>query len=370
MSLIATQANNWRLKSTEFDRNMVRMGEYGALDFFVTQTDSPTSIISEEIRNKAFASMGHEVQIPVLDYNGSVTVANERSCTIPDNDNTSKLYTLTWATLSVGFSVVPAAYLNNEIGMAQDVMRKMQNCTRALLEKMDSLAVAALEANKTQVFENSLYYTKTGNVIDVPWLMRDNILGDSTPMMRANRYYRNLHVIGNSGIDAHVRHLAQHGVYNEQNKRLEYEGKIMHYTNSVVNETGKFGTAFVVEDGNCAVLTKVDRESLLGTTTPLHQWEVVNLPLLDLPVGVHTYKDVGDQSATVGNATKDLTCGVKEFYGISLDVCFVVAYNSAPATIANPIIKFQVANPINGIPTASPVFIANDKTNPVNTKAV
>lgn len=370
MSLVATRVQDWRISDPNFDRNMVRMGEYGAIDFFITQTDAPTSIISPELRDRAFQSMGNDVKVPVLDYNGNVTVANQRSCVIADNENTSKLYTLTWATLAVGFTMVPASYMNNEIGYERDFNRKMANITRALLEKLDSYAVAALEANKTQVFQNLLYYTQTGNVVNVPWLMRNSILGDSAPMMRANKYYRELHVIGNSGVDAHVRQLAQMGVYNEQNRRLEYEGKILHYTNSIENETGKFATGFVVEDGNCAVVTRVDREALRRASANSHEWDVVRLPMLDLPVGAHFYTEVGDQSAIAGAATADLTCGVKEFYGFSVDVCFLVAYNSAPATIANPIIKFSIANPVGNVPTANPVVITNTAANPVSTKAV
>lgn len=116
---------DWRISDPNFDRNMVRMGEYGAIDFFITQTDAPTSIISPELRDRAFQSMGNDVKVPVLDYNGNVTVANQRSCVIADNENTSKLYTLTWATLAVGFTMVPAAYMNNEIGYERDFNRKM-----------------------------------------------------------------------------------------------------------------------------------------------------------------------------------------------------------------------------------------------------
>ena len=370
MSLLATVVQDLRLQANELDRNMVQMGEYGAFDFFMQQTNSPTSIVPEDVRQAAFNSMGMDVSIPVIDYNGGVTVANSRSCTIPDNDNTSKLYKLVWTTLSTGFSIVPSAYSNNSIGLQRDMLRKYQNCARALLEKIDSLAVAALELNKTQVFNNPAYYDKTGNVINVPWLMRESILGDSGAMMRANKYGGQLHVIGNSGIDINVRQLAQSGVYNEKNKRLEFTDKILHYTNSIANESGKFGTGYVVEDGNCAILTRVDRDAARNAKSTGHEWGTVMLPWFDLVLGYHKTDTTGDQSATNGKGTADLTCSPKEYYGFSIDVCFVVAYNSAPATIANPVMKFQIERPVGGVPSANPVFITNDATNPVKTKAV
>ena len=123
MSLIATRLQNWRVLSPELDRNMFRPYEFGALDFFISQTDSANSIISPELRDRAFASMGNTVQVPVLNYDGDVTVSNVRSCTISDDENTSALYTVVWATYSVGFTMVPAMYQNNEINYEHDFNR-------------------------------------------------------------------------------------------------------------------------------------------------------------------------------------------------------------------------------------------------------
>lgn len=41
MSLIATRVQNWRIENPELDRNMFRPCEYGALDFFIEQTNAP-----------------------------------------------------------------------------------------------------------------------------------------------------------------------------------------------------------------------------------------------------------------------------------------------------------------------------------------
>ena len=50
-----------------------------------------------------------------------------------------------------------------------------------------------------------------------------------------------------------------------------------------------------------------------------------------------------------------------------MDVAFVVAYNSAIATKANPIIAAKIAA---GATYAQPVFVANDANAPVPTKEV
>ena len=126
MSLVATRLQNWRIQNPQLDRNMTRPCEYGALDFFIEQTDAPNSIISPNLRDRAFASIGNTVQVPVINYDGDVTVSNVRSCTINDDENTSALYTVVWKTYSVGFTMVPTLYMNNEISYDHDFARKME----------------------------------------------------------------------------------------------------------------------------------------------------------------------------------------------------------------------------------------------------
>lgn len=359
MSLIATRLQNWRVQNPQFDKNMARPCEYGALDFFVEQTNAGNSILSPELISKALASIGNTIQIPVINHDSNVQVSNFRTCVIADNENTSALYTIVFATYAVGFTMVPAAYMNNEISYEHDFNRKMDKVTRALANALDQGAVAALEANKTQVYKDLLQYSESGDGIDVPTQMATEILGDITPIMRANCYPEQIHIVGNAGVDSLVRKLAQHDIYNDVNKRNEYGDKVMHYTNNVVNEGGKNGTFFAVADGNVGVLTRVDREAIRGTMANGHEWDIVRLPLIDLPVGSHFYTAVGDQSGIAGTATADLTCGVKEYYGFSVDVAFVVAYNNDPSTIANPIIKAAIDARDANQPIAMPVYVTN-----------
>ena len=359
MSLVATRLQNWRIENPELDRNMTRPLEYGALDFFIEQTDAPNSIISPNLRDRAFASMGNTVQVPVIDYDGDVTVSNVRTCTIADNENTSALYTVVWTTYAVGFTMVPTLYMNNEITYQHDFERKMEKICRALATTLDSAAITALEAAKTQVYKDPLQYTVTSNVIEVPTQMSTEILGDLNPMMRANAYPGMLHIIGNAGVDSLIRKLAQHGVYNDVNKRMEYDNKVLHYTTQLANAQGKIGSLYAVADGNVGVLTRVDREALRRASANFHEWDVVRLPFIDLPVGSHYYTAVGDQSAIAGAASADMTCNVKEYFGFSVDVAFIIAYNSDPTTVANPIMKAQIAAPAANTPIAMPVYVTN-----------
>lgn len=359
MSLVATRLQNWRINNPAFDRNMTRPQEYGALDFFIEQTNSVNSIINPDLRDRAFASIGNTVQIPVIDYDGDVTVSNTRSCSISDDENTSALYTVVWTTYSVGFTMVPSLYMNNEISYDHDFNRKMEKISRALATSLDTAAVTALEAQKTQVLTNALNYTFSSNVVGVPTQMATEIMGDINPMMRANSYPGQIHIVGNAGVDSLIRKLAQHGIYNDVNKQLEYDGKVFHFTNRVEDDTNKNGTFYAVEDGNVGLLTRVDREALKNTRANFHEWGVTRLPYINTEVGYHYYTAVGNQSSIAGAASEDMTCSPKEYFGFSVDAAFIVAYNSAAATIPNPIIKAEIAALGTNVPMGMPVYVTN-----------
>ena len=65
-----------------------------------------------------------------------------------------------------------------------------------------------------------------------------------------------------------------------------------------------------------------------------------------------------------------MVCNVKEYFGFSVDVAFLVAYNSDPEHVANPIIKVELATPGTASPFATPVEIVNGEDNPVPTQAI
>jgi hypothetical protein len=140
---------------------------------------------------------------------------------------------------------------------------------------------------------------------------------------------------------------------------MEYDNKVLHYTTQLTNASNKIGTLYAVADGNVGVLTRVDREALRRTVSNFHEWDVVRLPYIDLPVGSHYYTAVGDQSSIAGDASADMVCNVKEYFGFSVDVAFIIAYNSDPSTVANPIIKAEIAAPETNTPLAMPVYVAN-----------
>ena len=343
MSLLATRMQNMR-STSNLDKNEIRPSRYGALDVFMQQSADPAGILTPELRQKAEQSIGRTLETPVIDYDAGITIGNTRSVTIEDSENTSKMHTITFATYSWGFTIVPAMYMNNEISMQRDCEAKMNKYLYAFAKKLDGVCISALGAAKTQVFKDSLQYSKTGNVLESSWDDREGIIGDINPIMAANDHFGQIHLVGNGGFESIIRKLAQSGLYNAENKQLEYSDKVLHFTNEIVNAEGKYGTAYAVTDGMLGLLFRFERESLLGTRARTgHEWGIENLPMLNIPCGTYYYESVSDVSGIAGAATADLTRGLKQHYGFAVDVAVVTPYNSDPATNASPIIQLQVA---------------------------
>ena len=88
MSLVLTRIQNIRSNSN-LDKYEYRPSRYGALDAFIQQSNDPTGILTEELKQKARASIGNILETPVIDYDKDITIGNTRTLTIADSENTS-----------------------------------------------------------------------------------------------------------------------------------------------------------------------------------------------------------------------------------------------------------------------------------------
>lgn len=366
MSLVLTRIQNIRANSN-LDKFEYRPSRYGALNAFMVQSEDPTGILTEELKQKARTSIGNTLETPVIDYDADITIGSTRTLTIADSENTSKMVQITFATYAWGFTIAPAMYMNNEIGIQKDFETKMMKYIYAFAKKLDEAALAALAANKTQVLKNPLLYDWSANAINAKWTERENVFGDLEVMMGANDFYGQLHIVGDPGVESIMRKLQQHGLYNDVNKQNEFGTKVVHLTNNIAAAGGKYAQGYAVNAGSLGMLTRFERDCLLGTVSgDGHEWGIATLPLLNMPVGTYFYDSVGDYNAIAGAATADMTRTRKEHYGFAVDVAFLTAYNSAPSTLASPILAFNVSS--EDAVYAKPVVVMNTTDNPVNTK--
>ena len=153
-----------------------------------------------------------------------------------------------------------------------------------------------------------------------------------------------------------MKKLAQKDLYNIENKRNEYSDKILHFTNHIAATAGKYAQGYAINAGSLGLLTRFERDCLLGTVSgDGHEWGIATLPLLNIPCGTYFYDSVGNYSDIAGAATADMTRTRKEHYGFAVDIAFLTAYNSIPSgdgALASPILAFNVssANASYGLP--------------------
>ena len=366
MSLVLTRIQNIRANSN-LDKFEYRPSRYGALNAFMVQSEDPTGILTEELKQKARTSIGNTLETPVIDYDADITIGSTRTLTIADSENTSKMVQITFATYAWGFTIAPAMYMNNEIGIQKDFETKMMKYIYAFAKKLDEAALATLATNKTQILKNKLLYDFSTNAVNAKWTERENVFGDLEVMMGANDFYGQLHIVGDPGVESIMRKLQQHGLYNDVNKQNEFGTKVVHLTNNIAAAEGKYAQGYAVNAGSLGMLTRFERDCLLGTVSgDGHEWGIATLPLLNMPVGTYFYDSVGDYNAIAGAATADMTRTRKEHYGFAVDVAFLTAHNSAPSTLASPILAFNVSS--KDAVYAKPVVVVNSEDNPVNTK--
>lgn len=368
MSLINTRMQNMR-SGSNLDKNELRPSRYGALDMFLSQSADPTGILTPELIQKAEKSIGNTLETPVINFDAGITIGNTRSVTIADSENTSAMHTITFSTYSWGFTIVPAMYSNNEISIQRDFEQKFNKYLYKFGSTLDTACIAALEAAKSQVFADALNYATTGNAVNSAWKNREQLIGDLEPIMAANDHFGQMHLCGNGGLESLINKLAQKGVYNDENKQLEYLGKILHYSSRIANASEKYASMYAVQGGSLGIMPRFEREALLNTISRTgHEWGIDTLPMLNFPIGTYYYESVDDYNAIAGAATADLTRARKEHYGFSVDVAYLTPYNSDPTTIASPIVKAVVADETAA--DALNVVIANTQADPVYTQEV
>ena len=366
MSLVLTRIQNTLAKSN-LDKYEYRASRYGALDAFMVQSNDPTGILTPEMKEKARTSIGTTLQTPVIDYDADINIGNSRSLTIADSENTSRFVDITFATYSWGFTIAPAMYMNNEIGIQRDFDTKMMKYIYKFAQKLDEAALTALAADKTKVLKNKLLYDFSSNALNAKWSERENVFGDLEVMMGANDFYGQLHIVGDPGVESIMRKLQQHGLYNDVNKQNEFGNKVVHLTNNIAAAGGKYAQGYAVNAGSLGMLLRYERDCLLGTVSgDGHEWGIATLPLLNIPVGTYFYDSVGDYHTIAGEATADMTRTRKEHYGFAVDVAFITAYNSDRNSIPSPILSFNISS--EDATYAKPVVVVNSTENPVNTK--
>jgi len=344
MSLINTLALEFRAQAPQYDQNEFRVTRAGAFDTFKRQ--NAASWITDDLRNKVALSFGNTVKLPAIQYK-DVTIRSTRPLIIPADENTSNLVAVTFTTLAYGFKMFPQQHFNNDTTYQQDFNKKYEAMIVKMMSTLEGLAVTQLDAQKTQVInEVTGGHTFAGNVVSetATSLQESYILNDLEPMMMSNDFYgMSMDVIGNPGFHSIMRRMEGFSDANFQDRTLQFMGKNFHFTNGISNAAGKKATGFAVADGQLGIVTRVEPDSLAGTTLANgHEWGTVQVPGLDLTFGTYSYEKEVDASGLHAGTT-GLTRTYEQAFDFAIDIAFLTPYNSDASTIPTPIVKFDIA---------------------------
>jgi hypothetical protein len=346
MSLIASLSREFRADAPQFDTDEFRATTTGALNLFHRQTKGVSSFISDDLKTKFGASFGNTVRIPVIN-NKSVSIRTTRPLIIPDDENTSALYTVTPVTFAYGFTMYPAQHYNNDIDYQRDFNAKYAAMIVAMSAAIEAAAEGAIDLAKTQVFNVVTGgHTVAGNVVSetgIASLKDSYILADLQPIMAGNDFPGlNLHILGNQGFRSVLNRLDTFGEFNEQNKTFMYQNNEFSFTNAISDATDKVATGYAIEPGQLGMVTRVEPDSEYRTNLPDgHQWGKVLVPGLELEFGTYMYREAVDASG-LNASTTGLTRTSKIAMDFAIDIAFITKYNSNRATLPSGVLKFDI----------------------------
>ena len=345
MSLVATLVQNSRVRS-EFDRFELMIEQAGIYDTFRRQSEASGSIVNDALKKRAFVSMGRDVKVPVLNFK-DVTIRTTRPLVIPADENASAFVTVTWTTLAYGFKMYPAQHFNNDISYQQDFDHKFKAMMRKLISTLEGLGSTALNAAKNQVAPelvgNTSFAADILSETGITTLDNSYMIHDIVPALASLDFNdMGMDIVGNQSLRSIVARMEGYGTFNQEDKTLPFAGKNLHWSNQIANGAGINATGYAVPDGTVGLLKRVEPDSILGTSIGTsHEWGTADLPMIGT-VGTYYYEEAVNASAVAGAATAHLTRTTAQNFDFAFDIAFITPYNSAPSTIASPIMKFDI----------------------------
>jgi hypothetical protein len=347
MSLFATYKQELRaLYPNRFDGQEWRGTKLGLLRAIQNMSNHPQSILSEDIKEKAQNSEGRAFKIPVMIDNGDVNITNVRTCTIGDLDSDSGLVDVTWVTMVANLHMIKEQYRKNEISYLEDFGKKLERIERSFGKNIENGIYAKLDTDKSTVFNSTFIgagakFPLVGDALQVAAADQEYFFNYLDAIQTSDDFDLDEHVvIGSTNLIPSVNHYINQGKANDENLNYQFNDKLFTFSNRVVDGAGILATGFALPHGTFGLLTRLNADARSGNkTTTGTEWSVEKLNRLGLDVGVQYKSDCEDVSAVTG--LSHLQATMVERWQLSLDVCYLTAYNSDPATRAGGIKKFE-----------------------------
>lgn len=347
MSLVKTVLQDLRANyPSNLDRDELRLTTFGLLTAAMAMTSGPSSIISTDLRKKAEASQGRNLDIPVL-RKGAVTIKNVRSCTFGAGETESDFIRVVWQTIAFDITMVPSNYENNEIAYNEDLAKKMREGAEALQIEIETDLDLALDTAKSQVYNSTIVgdtYALVGSAIQVTNADLDFFFNDLEAINFADDFGgSNIKVVTNHRFMSIVRKIDNQGAQNDENTAFTLIGKEFTFSNRIANGLAVKATGYFMPDGSLGFLTRTSVDGRMGhRSTDGFEWAVDTIPGLPFPVDIKYKSTCDDKSAMQATGTSHLTSTMVEHWQIAVDFAILTPYNSDLATKSNSIRKFEL----------------------------
>jgi hypothetical protein len=138
--------------------------------------------------------------------------------------------------------------------------------------------------------------------------------------------------------------LLEKGTFNTDDKTYQWADKNFFFDHTMGSQAGANAEFFIAPEGSTGCLVRQDVDALIQSeSTTGRSMQVVNNPIVGIPMSEYKYSDFVDYSAQHGAASAHLGRTLTEFYSYLFEVAFVPVYLS-DANDPKPIMKISVKN--------------------------
>ncbi|TPG66073.1 hypothetical protein [Hymenobacter nivis] len=339
-------------------RNESRPSMTGALDLFNKQTAGDNTILTPDLKAKLDASFGQVVKASVINYDNP-TISNVRTCAVQVGGVTTKLVPFTFFTVAFGFPMVPAQYVNNDVGYETVFMRQLKDRIIKTQALLDTKCIDFANVNKNKFFpaEMLAYYSQVASAMQVPLQTDANgqqnwngLFNFLQSILVQQDFTGSPDILTNPRGMADVRQRLSQGAQNAVNSAWEVPGTGNFFQSPRVLNSGPgvAATDYAILPGSVAITNRLDPDCLMADNyigskeNPVSEWTKVPLPELG-DYGLYYQSACSDQSAALAaQRLEGLTRTRIESFEWSADYCIFGAYNSDPITRYQPIQKFEL----------------------------
>lgn len=359
MSLAATRLMNFVYEQAQrLAAQENRSSNTPVLDLFIKDTPN---LLDPNVLEAVQGSATRIRQIPVLNdpRNTAVTIGSSVSCFVPDVENTSAFYAVTYTPYTFHVTQTVAEFGNNYISIDADFANKMRAGIDLLKRAIELQCINTLNINRNQVWTPATLgpYTQIANALRVPLAGHQFAFNNFTPILAANDFDPNdINVAANYGIWAPLQQYMNQGPGNATNTAFQFGNYNFYFTPRIVTGAGSIGTGFFMPKGTVAITTWLPTQftdpNVLQYNTDTMEWGSVVLPDFNPPgfaggpfqfrVGFYRTVRCDDRVTQTNDPAQSATPIVT--WQFVVYVATIVAYNSSPTTRVSPIFRFEFNN--------------------------